>query len=268
MPIFRMRRPITVRRPSGRRPRHDGFTLIEVTIAMFISLVGIGAVAALFVNGNQSSLAAQNQLSLQSALQQQIENVRGVVAHFGFAGLALTSAPAAGSNTNVAGAYTDPNHFVQSTGTGCPCYLIENNFDNGTEGLVSTSPSSGEPLLINGSGGVTAGRIAPVQCADLSSGTNYAVPCATNVPSGDDWATVYTYVTQTTIAGCNSSGLGSGCGNDVRRVILAVVPDSNKTGRLNVGPTAPRYSMTTFANPVASNQPNAPNGLEILGQIP
>jgi prepilin-type N-terminal cleavage/methylation domain-containing protein len=254
-------------RGSPQDRLQQGFTMIEVMIAMFISIISIGAIGELFVNGNKNSLADQNQLSVQAALQQQIENVRELVTRYGFSGLAMTASPASGTSATVAGVYTDPNYFVQTSGSSCPCYLIESNYDNTAEGLVSTTPSSGEPLLINGSGGITGGQVVPVQCLDVSTGSTYSTPCATSVPSGDRWATVYTYITQSSIAGCNTSGLGSGCASDVRRVIIAVVMN-NPTGRQDVGPTTPTYSLTTFSNPVASNQPNTPNGLEILGAIP
>jgi hypothetical protein len=238
---------------------------------MILVIVVFSALALLFADANDSSLASQGQVSRISVLQQQIEKIRDTVSQYGFSALALSSNPAAPSDSPLPKNPADPNDFITGSGTSGEAFLVENNYNDTTAGVVTDTPSTGEPLLapVTGVGG---GQIAPVQCVDLSTGTPYPDPanaaCSTIVPvAADPYATINTYVTQASIAGCNTL-LGS-CASDVRRVIVAAVlhyPYAN--ARLTLGPTLPTYSTTVMSNPVASNQVAAASGLRILGLIP
>ncbi len=232
-----------------------GATLVEVLVAAMIAVIIIGASAVLFSRSSDSSLAAQRQSELVAVADQQIENIRQEVKTNanGFSALAMSSAPAAGTNSKLSfstATHTDPNDFVAS-GSGCGSsnagYLIENNYDNTSEGVASSvAPWSGcatgaEPLLVQSGGLVT--------------------PEQTDVTVGSDTATVYTYVTDTYV-GCSSSlGSCSSTIDDARRVVVAVVP--NNGGRNDIGQSSPVYMSTVFANSVPSNQVNNSVGLTL-----
>ena len=66
----------------------DGFSMIEIVVAMFVVVLVAGVLALLFANSNDSSFASQRELSETSVLQQQIEQLRETVAHYGFSALA------------------------------------------------------------------------------------------------------------------------------------------------------------------------------------
>jgi len=261
-------------RAQGRLADADGFTLIEVLVAIVMVVLVFAGLALLFAEANDSSLASQRQISRLTILEQQIEKVRDTVSEYGFSALALSGNPAAPTDGGTLPANpTDPDDFITSSGLSSEAFLVESNYNNTPEGVISTSPSTGEPLLAPVTG-VTGGQVAPVQCADLSTGTTYADPasgatypsCSTIVPSGDPYSTVYTYVTQATAAGCNTA-LGS-CGSDVRRVVVAAVNYApGPSSRNDLGPTAPTYATTIITNPAASNQATTASGLKILGLI-
>ncbi|MHB8658516.1 MAG: prepilin-type N-terminal cleavage/methylation domain-containing protein [Solirubrobacteraceae bacterium] len=244
--------------------REEGFTMIELLLALLIVAIVIGALTDGFVNANDSSLSSQRTISRFSVLQQQIERIHQIEAQNGFVGIALSSAPIAGCSTATVDP-TSPSAFV--CGSGCSeTFSVQSNYNLTSESFpsASTIADSPESLLVDGctvSGvSVSGGRLAPVQYADLSTGTTYA--SLSGVPTGDGYATVYTFVTATSTSGCNTS-LGS-CTGDVRRVIVAVVLGGQGA---DIGPNYPSYSTTVFVNPAASNQPGAPSGLKLLGYI-
>ena len=152
------------------RRSEAGFTLLEVMIALFISLIVLGALASLFITGSGSTLGAQQQSQLLAVADQQIEKIREQVKtnSGGFAQLGMSTAPAAGTSTTLTSEptiHTDPNFFVK-TAAGCgpsaEGYTIRINYDDTTEGTVSTvpaftsCPTSVEPLVIKSGTGIVA----------------------------------------------------------------------------------------------------------------
>jgi hypothetical protein len=177
--------------------------------------------------------------------------------------LGLTSAPAAGTDAGLPSNPTDPNDF--HTGSGCSMtWTVHANYNATAESFASGSsiPDNPEPMVINGctvaGTAMAGGQLAPVQYSDLTTGIVSSTP-----PSGDPYATIYTYVTQTSQAGC-SSAAANACGADVRRVILAAVLNSQST---DIGSNYPTYSTTVFSNPAPTNQPGTASGLRVLGVI-
>jgi prepilin-type N-terminal cleavage/methylation domain-containing protein len=242
---------------KAARRNQAGFTMIELLLAIFVLLLVVGALAALFVESNDSSFASQREFSRLSVLQQQIERIRQTVKQYGFSALALTSNPPAPTDATLPADPTDPDDFITGYGTSSEAFRVHANYNNTYEGVIAGTPAGGEPLLVNGVNGTGGGQVAPVQYADLTTGATSSSP-----PSGDPYVTVYTYVTQTNAVGCNSS-LGS-CAGDARRVVLAVVL---QPALRTTTPQYPTYSTTIFVNPTASNQPNKPSGLTLLGLI-
>jgi type II secretory pathway pseudopilin PulG len=243
--------------------RSEGFTLVEVIVALWIALLALGALVFAFANNDDSSLASQREITQLSVLQQQIEKVREVVPQYGFNALALSAEPAAPTASPLPNDPTDPNDFFTGHGTANEAFLVENNYNNTSEGVLSDTPSTGEPLL-DPNTGATGGQIAPVQCIDLSSGS--AGSCGSLAGGSDPYATVYTYVTQTNSVGCG--GAAGSCNGDARRVIVAALLNNpSAPTRHDVGPNTPTYSTTVITNPVASDQSNQASGLRVLGLI-
>ncbi len=220
----------------------DGFTLVEVLVAMLVTLVVIGAMATTFVQNSDSALAGQRQATLLSVAQQQIEQIRNTVSRYGFTALALNAKPAAPSDASLPTSPTDPNDFIQNWSSSSPSYLIETNYNQTTAGQISNASSSGETLEID----TTNGKVSPY---------------VTSVPAGSGTAKVYTYVTQAAVP-CNTTVLGGCSADDARRVIVAVVLDNPTTSK-SIGPNAPVYTTTLFSNPIPSNQPSSAVGLRL-----
>jgi Tfp pilus assembly protein PilV len=238
-----------------RLRQEQGDTLIEVAVAAVIGILIVGALAGLFLTGNDQTLAAQRQSELISVADQQIENVRQAIKVNGFSALAMSAAPAAGASTTLSFSshtYTDPNHFVASSCGTNGGYTIETNYDNTSEGTATIASWSGcptgvEPLVVQSGGVVT--------------------PQQSSVAVGAGTATVDTYVTDTNLGACATptgntcSGSASTFTGDARRVIVAV-KFNGQTG-FNTGDTAPVYVSTVFTNPIPSNQPNGSVGITL-----
>jgi type II secretory pathway pseudopilin PulG len=255
--------------------REDGFTVVEVIVAMALAVILIGALTNLFITGNNSALSAQRHSQLIAVADQQIEKIRQLVktSSSGFAGLALSAAPAADPTLTANAtfesngvAYLDPYHFVSTAGNCGPSnlgYTIETNYDNTAEGTLASVPAfSGcpagvEPLLVKTGAAGTYGT--PV--------VGFVSPGPTTVTVGSGTASVYTYVTATSL-GCSPgssdyvAGAAGACFADARRVTVAVrLLTSNN--RSDIGPTTPVYVSTIVSNPVPSNQTNSSTGITL-----
>ena len=239
-----------------------GLTLIEVMVGVVMLTIVIVALATLFAQTTSSSYADQRLVSRTEILEAQMERVRQVVKQYGFTALALTTAPATATDSPLPLDPTNPDDFV--SGTGCSeAWTVEANYNTTTDsffhGSIADNPES---LLINGctlnGSAITTGQLVPVQYADLTNGA-----VSSSAPTnGDPYATISTFVTATTQAGCNAS-LGS-CTGDVRRVIIAA---SLNTVATTFGTSYPDYTTSVFSTPLASNQTNSAKGLKILGFI-
>lgn len=230
-------------RPRNARSTQAGYTVIEVVVAMMLSLLAVGAIAALLVHANDSSLGSQREVSMLSVAQQQIERVRQKVSQYGFSALALNAYPAAATDATLPANPLDPNDFITNNNTSSAALLIEQNYNHPSGGQISSAPANGEPLIIDAANG----RVSPKQ---------------TLVAAGTGTATVYTYVTQATVGINASLTCSPSCANDARRVTVAVKLDQ-PSGRTDVGPNAPTYASTLLSSPVPSNQPNSADGLRI-----
>jgi type II secretory pathway pseudopilin PulG len=268
----------------SRAGSEQGFTIIEVLVAAVILIAVIAATSALFIQGSDASLASQRQSQAISVADEQIEMIREEVKTKGFDALAMSALPSTGSGSSLnaiglGNTYTDPNHFVTPSQTGCGSssagYAIEANWDDSSEGpatevtpfasCADTTSTVDEPLEV-----LSGGFVAPQQ---------------TSIAVGSDTATVDTYVTDSYV-GCNgslgscpstTSGSVTGCSwptgttasttcADARRVIVAVVMNNHgyaTGGRSEIGPNSPVYVSTIFTNPNPSNSPDNPAGVTL-----
>ena len=240
-----------------------GFSLIEVMIAMFISVAVIGALAVGFVGATSGANAAQTQTQLLMVADQHIEQIRQLVDAYGFDALALKTNPAGPEPAVLPTNPPAPDDYVTGWASGYPGawvpgasttegYLIEPNYNDSTQGTGAGAAftSFSEPLLVNGAwntaSGTALGKVDQTFSVTLPSG---------EVVSG------HVYVTQTAVPCSGAALLGGTCGADARRVIVAV-QDASPAARTDV-PHAPEYTSTVITRGEPANQQNLSNGLEI-----
>jgi hypothetical protein len=260
------------------RARHladeSGDTLIEVLVATLVLVLIVAAVAGMMITNNKATLGNQRETQLVSILQQRVEYVHEVFTQYyptlGFAALALKSNPAQGADSTPPSDPTDPNDFITpyvsgfatATSGTAENYLIEGNYNHTTEGTIDAGTTYAEELEVD----PTNGKIDPVTYVDITTGTTYT--SFGSLPSGDPYATVYTYVTQavtgvnTAVSACPSGVTGSTTG-DARRVIVAAKLYT-PTGRLdNIGSKFPSYATTLIVDPVPADTCQGASGLRI-----
>jgi Tfp pilus assembly protein PilV len=218
--------------------RQDGFTYIEVLVAVVIVTLSVLGIGGMFVTANKSSLSSQRQTNLMEIAQARMDRIHQIVKQKGFSALAMSAYPANPTDATLPSAPSDPNDFVKNNGTSSASYLIEQNFLRTSLGQITSVPTNGEPLEVD----TVNGAITPK---------------VTGVTAGNDTATVWTYVTQATI-GCTSTCSA----DDARRVVVAAQLTSGN-GRKDIGPSNPVYLTTIVSNPIPSNQPSSSIGLRL-----
>jgi prepilin-type N-terminal cleavage/methylation domain-containing protein len=85
----------------------DGFTLIELTVAISILIVGIMGMFMGFITSQRASVVAERETSMAHVAQQQIEFVQGIP----YSQVGLSSAPATSTNA------TNPDYYVTAGST-------------------------------------------------------------------------------------------------------------------------------------------------------
>lgn len=252
---------------------HAGFSLIEVLIGTFITIVIASAMALGMANNEESALATQRQAQVVAVLQDRIEWVRQLLRESytskGFSAVALTQNPAKPEQSTLPTDPSDPDDFLTHYSTtyttagasGTPeGFLVEKNYNNTSEGVVKNTSSEGETLEVD----PTNGQIPPVSYIDVVTGKSFSA--ASEVPAGDTYATVNTYVTlakevvSSAESSCTTTADTGSTTTDARRVVVAarIIPAGSGTyaGK-------PQYSTTLLTNPIPSNQCQAATGLPL-----
>jgi type II secretory pathway pseudopilin PulG len=255
----------------------DGFTMVELVVAILLITVVIGGLALSFAASNDSALGTQRQAQALAVADQQIEHIRAEVKTYGFAALAMNALPAAAVAGTVPGQAnnpTDPNSYVTTLTAGCGTYTynwgdtlptkglkIETSYNNSSLGTVSPFT----PVTNCGNGVEPFVVLDGTDAARPTQPTGFVTPKQTGVTIGTGSGTVYTYVTDTNL-GCNTGGGCDGSagasGPDAVRVTVAVKPDTPGS-RTDTGGNAPVYVSSVFSNPIPSNQPNKSLGLTL-----
>lgn len=222
----------------------DGFTLIEVMVAMVVGIMLVLVLLSTVDKGILNSLGHQRQASTLSIAQNEVEKVRQVVAQYGFDALALSGQPGAPGGGALATSPTNPDDFITNHGTASAAFKVMESYHNTTLGVATGTPASGEPLVIGGSAAYpAAGRVAPV---------------SNSVSSGAVTAKVYRYVTRRTEACLTANA----CDGDSRRVTIVVIATNNPSTELQ--PTTPFYFSAVINNPVPKDADGQPgSGLRI-----
>jgi type II secretory pathway pseudopilin PulG len=225
-----------------RSSAEDGFTLVEVVIAATLSIIAVLAIGGTLSKSVFNSLGHQRQAATLAIAQREVEQIRQIVATYGFDGLALSAQPGSPTAGALASNPDNPDDFVSASGT---TYKIMENFHTTGGGVATGTPAAGEPLIVHTAAAypATPGRVAPL---------------STGVSSGTVTANVYRYVTQRTEACATANA----CNGDSRRVVIAVVPTGSVTSELQT--KKPFYFMTVINNPVPLDSVATPStGLRI-----
>jgi type II secretory pathway pseudopilin PulG len=213
----------------------EGFTIVEVVVAILIIGLMMGATVSLLSSGSKSSLANQRQVTALSVAQQQIEQIHQIVHQYGFNAVAVNGSVSSYTprDSTVPADPANPNDYVQTSSSS---FQVMPNYHDATG-----TPLATEPLLFS----TTSGQITPI---------------STSVTAGNTTATVWRYVTQRTET-CNAALTGS-CTGDSKRVVVAVLL-ANPSSGTNIGPSTPVYLTEVIDRALPSNAPGGTNGLRI-----
>jgi prepilin-type N-terminal cleavage/methylation domain-containing protein len=204
---------------TSERTGEQGFTIIEVMVAVLVVAVALVGTLQAFISSDHGNLATQETQAVSTAAEQALEQLRAM----SYTNLALSSFPIATGTGNPTGDTSgdpeDPDYWVSGTNL-----VIPNNFSQITSGVLSTVASVGEALI----GG---GTISPGPITVSSDGFN---------------VTIYRYVTWV-VDSCLLGGLNLCPGTqDAKRITVAAVLDGTGTSV-----PKPFWLSTIVANPDA-----------------
>jgi len=214
--------------------RQDGFSLVEVLIAMTLAIGLVLAILTTLDKSSSTSLAQQRDTQAASIGEQEIERARSLVKRYGFDSLSLSSTPvtAVSATTNP----VDPNAFVAGNN-----FLVRESWHDTGSTLVAN-----EPLLV---------------AASTLGGADRLAPGPETIVSGTTTATVNRYVTRRVDSSCPNTD----CVNDSRRVVVAVRVQANGA---DLARTTPIWFSTVVNSGVPANEANGSGGLAVGVNLP
>lgn len=200
----------------------DGFTIIEVLVAIVLIAVGVLGTFATLDSSSHLTASSQREQAAMTAAEQAMEQVRANTYTNIAIGTPLPTAAGTDGNasTDHSGNPTNPNYWVSGTSLKIPA-----NFNQESSGTLTGVSSSGEPF-------VTGGSVVP----------------SSSVTTGGYSATVYRYVTWVNDT-CNYGGTDKCSGaQDAKRITIAVVLGGTQN---NTGVQKPVWLTSVVANPKA-----------------
>jgi prepilin-type N-terminal cleavage/methylation domain-containing protein len=239
----------------------DGFTLIELMIAVFVLTVGILGTFRVFESSNRAASVAEIQQDEIHRAQREIERLQALP----YSQLFLTSVPPTSVSKG------NPGYYVSAGG--CPSSPPTFRWEQ-PSGLS-------EALIINGckykfeEGGVKteeelkAGEYKENVNKECKGAAGVAA-CGEGVAASATWkdervngvsGTVYDYITWVTDAHCNSAKEGCPGVNDYKRITVEVTSNTSNSA---IAPTSPVLVSAIVVNPKAlpTKKPKSENPLE------
>lgn len=203
------------------RTGEQGFTVIEVMVAILVVAVALMGTLQAFISSDHGNLETQETQAVSTAAEQALEQLRAM----SYSSLALSSLPIGTGTGNPTGDTSgdpeDPDYWVSGTNL-----VIPNNFSQISSGVLTTVASAGEALI--GGGTISPGP--------------------TTVSSDGFTVTIYRYVTWV-VDSCLYGSLNLCPGSqDAKRITVAAVLTGTGTG---TSPPKPFWLTTIIANPNA-----------------
>jgi prepilin-type N-terminal cleavage/methylation domain-containing protein len=206
----------------------NGFTLIEVMLAMLVLLVGILATFGVYDVSKRATHVSELQEAAIHLAQREVQRLESLP----YTQIGLVSAPGTSASP------TNPGHFVSGSSS-CPSFQWNQS--------AGTSNNT-DPLVVNGctySGtAFSSGTVAPPPPQTLN-GVTY---------------TVYDYVTWVSNDSICIPGTGCPVNNDYKRITVEVTNNASVSG----GPTIPALVSSIVTDPHALPVVGNPNVLNPL----
>ncbi|MGI8862886.1 MAG: type IV pilus modification PilV family protein, partial [Solirubrobacteraceae bacterium] len=211
----------------------DGFTIIEMMVALVILLVGILGTFDVFVSSGHATHVSEGQEVEIHQAQRELERLQSLP----YSQMGLTSAPSVSANQS------SPDFYVTTSATaGCPSFQWNQSpgATNATDQLVVNN------CVYNGNT-FTAGTVAPTSTVSDSQSTY----------------TIYDFVTWVNDSLC-APGVGCPVNNDYKRLTVEVTNASSAT----LAPTSPvlvsaivtdPHQLPVVGNPNVNNPLNSTN---------
>jgi prepilin-type N-terminal cleavage/methylation domain-containing protein len=204
----------------------DGFTLVELMVAVLLLTVGILTLGTVISQSRGEASVSETKSTEIHRAQKEIERLTALP----YASIAMSGAPVTSSVS------TDPGYYVNvSSSSTCPTYRYDQTGTNAAEPLA-VNGCAGPPTLLGGATTVSTGTVSPT-------------PTPTN--DGRKTYTVYDYVTWVTDPSC---GVGCPSSADYKRLTVAVT-SSGGSSQAN-----PVLISTLIADPRANPANTVLNG--------
>jgi prepilin-type N-terminal cleavage/methylation domain-containing protein len=246
---------------AARLRAADGFTLIELMIAMFVLIVGIVGTFRVFESSNRAASVSEVQQDEIHRAQREIERLEALP----YSQLFLTKAPATSLSK------TNPGFYV--SGGSCP----------GSPPTFRWSQPAGQadPLIIDGCtyklGESGKEKEETLNAGEYKENVNKectgfkgVAACGEGVAPSTPWkderangvsGTIYDYITWVTDPHCNTEHEGCPAANDYKRITVEL---TNNTTNSAIVPTTPVLVTAIVVNPKAlpAKKPKSENPLE------
>jgi len=232
-------RKVQARRRAGKVHRQDGFTAIEVLVAMLVLVVGLLGYFDTLTASGSSITAAQRAAEMTQIGDQTLQSIEALP----YASVADSSTPNQTTTTDE----TNPTYYLVTgpvAGSSCATAAICFQWD-------PANAASAEPVALD----TANGKVAPGPTVAVVPSPNVAGCTTASTANCQATFDVYAFVTDTTDPVCAQSGVTCASSTSYKRVTVAV----KNTG--SGAPLRPLYFSTFVGNNVGgSNNPLTATG--------